>query len=276
MRKAVVLVLALALAGSAFAQMSVGISLGTREPQVSSTDPNFVEPSGAIGDFLGANPAAGQIEWFNLDQQVLVLDGTWQQFTFDLSPTGISPTGLTGNGVVDINKAVLEHIRIKSLGAASAGQPISIWIDEVVDHYRAAIPPGQPVVDKLISTFSGFADNTEVMFQEPRFSGSTSANLMATPNFSGIDNTVGHDDLSSVRTDFQFLDDQTSPARWVRLTTYRSVVAGVGTPQALPIVAQAKTGGTYSQSLVTIWLRGTPEPTSLLLLGLGTLILRRR
>jgi len=261
MRKAAALVAVGFLVSSAFAVPFVKISLGVREVTGGLLD------SYSPGQFYMAGNPSGQIEWYQLDEQVLWLDGTWQQFTFHLDPAHISQPSFTGDSVPNVDKVILEHIRFRSNGWAFL--PISIWIDEIQHTFDpAGIPPPQSV---LISTFTGYADNTEVMFQEPRFSGSTSGNLALTPNFSGIDNAVGHDDSHSVRTEFQWVD--TLDTRWLRLTTY---LVPSTKPESNPVLAQVRDGGAYAASTVTFWMRGIPEPASLVLLGLGALLVRRR
>jgi len=256
--------LVLAMAVPAMAVPTVQISLGVRE----------TGQTGNIGDFMPN--AGGQIEWFDYDVQTLVLDGTWQQFTFDISNTGITTSPLfTGYGSISQDRGTLEHIRIKSTGYRTP----TLWVDEIRNIYDPAGPP--PVVDQLISTFADdvtnpgnpYPDGTEVMFQEPGFSGSTNANYdLSGPNKSGIDNTVGYDDSHSVKIEFWFIDND--PSRWIRLTPY---LAG-GNPEANPLLAEA--GGptaAYASSMVTFWMMGIPEPATLALLALGGLaVLRRR
>ncbi len=269
MRTGALLLVTIALVGVAVAgdpAPTVKISLGLRETPTLQAVP---------GDFAGTAGHSGQIEWFNKDEQTLVLDGTWQMFTFDVSAAAIAAAGLTGNGIVESDLGVLEHLRI-----LSDGYPwdITLWIDEIRNIYDPAGPP--PVINKLISTFDGlagnggvpYADGTEVMFQEPRFSGSTSGNLALLPNFAGIDNTVGRDDSSSVKVQFRFVDN--APTRWVRLTTF---LAPATKPESNPVLAEAGgPNGLYASSTVTVWLRGIPEPASLLLIGLGAALLRKR
>ncbi len=269
MRTGVLTLVTVALVGAAVANGSaptVKISLGLRETPTLQAVP---------GDFVGSAGHSGEIEWFNKDEQTLVLDGTWQMFTFNISAAAIASPGLTGDGIVETDIGVLEHLRILSTGYPLE---ITLWIDEIRNIYDPAGPP--PPINKLISTFDGaagnggvpYADGTEVMFQEPRFSGTTAANLATTPNISGIDNTVGRDDNSSVKVQFRFVDDQ--PTRWLRLTTF---LAPPTKPESNPILAVAGgPTGRYTSSTVTIWLRGIPEPASLLLIGLGAALLRKR
>ena len=112
--------------------------------------------------------------------------------------------------------------------------------------------------------------STEVMFQEPGFSGSTGGNIQPSPNYSGIDNTTGHDDSHSVNATWMF--NNYANYNWLRYTAYST-----SQPEANPILALADAnGGIYASSTLTFWMKGVPEPSALLLLGLGGLLIRRR
>lgn len=269
--------LVLVIAMPAVAQTpTLKISLGTREPT------NLTLITGAPGGFHAGNPAGG-IEWFNKDQQTLVLDGTWQQFTFDLSAAGISAVSFTGDGLISADKAALEHLRImrpKGAGATS----VELWIDKIqMTQDPTGLPPASTVT---CSTFDGVAGNggvpyaagAKVMFRDPSFSGSTSGMINAAagvPNVTGIDTTTGQDDSYSLKAQWKWLYTnpvyQDSP--WLRLSSYYTTTV----KEVIPIVAEA--GGpsaSYTSSSVKIWLKGVPEPASLSLLALGGLALLRR
>jgi len=263
------------MAVPAMGEPSFKISLGVREAQVGG-----LPITGTPGDFYTTANPGGQIEWFNLDQQTLTLDGTWQQFTIDLSATGISTDTLfTGNGVVDQDLGILEHIRI--LNDNNYGSAVHIWIDDIHNVYDTGAGP-PPAVDEVISTFDGvdgnggvaYDDGAEVMFQEPKFSGSTDPNIDPTgPNLSGIDNSVGYDDLHSTRCDFRFVIPDPTPPSWLRLTPYHTT----GKTESNPLVALVKDAGAYNTSTLTFWMKGVPEPATLALVALGGLaVLRRR
>ena len=115
------------------------------------------------------------------------------------------------------------------------------------------------------------ADGTEVMFQEPNYSGSTDAHVINHPwSVSGIDNMTGHDDTHSVESAFQFVDY--SDTRWLRFTTWASA------NEDRPVVALANGGenALYDSASLTFWMKGVPEPASLSLLVLGGLVALRR
>lgn len=250
MKKALIVIAVAVLASSAMAA-SLQISMAVRETGTTA----------AIG---GNGGSAGGIEFVGLDGQELILDGTWQMFTFDLSALPIAAFAGAANGVLDGAAGTIEHIRLKSNGSV-VGAPIELWIDDLVDNID---PPG-PVgpTDNLISGFEGYADGTEVVFQEPGFSGSTSGNVILDPNNplyfnqAGVDNTTAHTGTASYRAKYTFVD--ADPSRWVRLTTFN-------TPN-LPNVAVR-----FDQdSIISFWMKGVPEPTSLLM-ALPLLALWRR
>lgn len=266
MRYFVVCAAALMVAGPAFAA-SLDISLGVRETNYAT----------APGTFGIAGSGGGNIENFGLGAQALDLNDTWQQFSFDVSSGGLAYGGVgsvTGDGILTSSNSVLEHVRI----GGGIGGKITMWIDNISISYDPAGPQGLQVVP--ISTFDvqtggagAYADGTEVMFQEPGFSGSTSGNLLAGINFSGIDNSVGQDDTHSVMTEFKYVDNSSS--RWLRYTTFGG---GAGwQPERNPVIAEAYSGGLYDSATLTFWMKGIPEPGTLALLAFGGLgVLRRR
>jgi hypothetical protein len=124
-------------------------------------------------------------------------------------------------------------------------------------------PSGPPPPETVVfGSFEGFADDAEVIFRDPRFSGSTSPFLALTPNFAGVDNSVAHDGSASYRTEFQFIDGTTT--NWLRLTTFNA--ENVPNP--------AITFG--FDGTVSFWIKGVPEPSSLTLFGLCAVALLRR
>lgn len=227
---------------------TLSISIGVRETNAGG---------GADNGIGGNGGAAGGIEFINRDGLTLTLNGTWQQFSFDLANANLNGqvtafAGATANGVLEGSYGTLEHIRIKSNGSTA---PISLWIDDVVNTVDPAGPP--PPQSVLIGNgFEGFADGTEVMFQEPGFSGSTTANILA-GSTSGVDSSMFLNGAASYGVDFQFVDND--PTRWVRLTSFNTL----NVPN--PIVR-------FDQSsVVSFWMKGVPEPSTLVLLGLSGL-----
>ena len=215
--------LVLALATAVSAQNTVKVSIGIRETAAGTG--TFTN----IGDNGGSS---GGIEWVNRDAQTLTLDGTWQQFKFTLATDPLTAfAGATANGMLDGAFGVLEHIRI--LNDAGVTEPIAIWIDDVANTLTGP-------VTTTFGTFETHPQGTEVMFQEPAFSGSTAANLVAGSS-AGVDNFF-HGRSPSYKTRFQFIDN--TPTRWLRLTTFNTAI------QPNPLIR-------FDQgSVVTFWLRG--------------------
>src|SRR5690606_20189329 len=110
----------------------------------------------------------GGIEWVNRDGYDLPLDGQWHTISINIPSGTLTPfAGVGANGVLDTAIGTLEHIRIRSNGNDG---PITLWIDEVT----VSVTGGT----FLLTGFEGYPAGTEVMFQEPSLSGSTSANLL--------------------------------------------------------------------------------------------------
>lgn len=82
------------------------------------------------------------------------------------------------------------------------------------------LPPlGCPYSPDVITGFEGYADGTHVMFQDPRYSGSTLAHLAMTPNSAVVSSEVpAYAGGKTSRVDWAWLD--ASPTRWLRLTTH--------------------------------------------------------
>ncbi|MBN1816561.1 MAG: PEP-CTERM sorting domain-containing protein [Sedimentisphaerales bacterium] len=243
LKSMVLLTVIVGLAGVAVQEAGAGlaISIGVRET-------GTAEPIGGNGG------AANGIEFIDMDAQTLTLDGTWQQFTFNFGSAAVSPfAGATANGVLDGTRGVLEHIRIRNVDGFT--NPITLWIDDIVNTTAAA-------GDVLVTGFEGYDADAQVIFRQPSFSGSTAGNLAASPNFSGVDNSEGYAGDASYRVELQFVDD--TDTRWVRLTSYNT--------SNLPNPAI----DFGPDSSLSFWVKGVPEPTTILLLGVGTLMLRRR
>ncbi len=240
------LLLALGLASGLAAQApTVQISIGVREVGANG------QPFTNIGDNGGSS---GAIEWINLDGQTLTLDGTWQQFTFDVANDPVTFfAGVTTGGVdgaIDGTHGTLEHIRILNTGGAT--DEIAFFVDDIAN----TITVNGQAQTTTFGTFDGYADDQEVMFQEPSFSGSTAGNVLLGP-LSGVDNYVASRS-ESCRFNVQFVDN--SPTRWVRMTTFNT------TTQPNPMVR-------FDQgSIISFWMRGGVSQDNLGSQGPGTAI----
>ncbi len=78
-------------------------------------------------------------------------------------------------------------------------------------------------------TMESFTAGDQVFVQEPTFSGTTSGNLLNSPDVSMIDDTIGDASAKSVRVEWQFRAESTT--QWVRLTTNGTGLAGLPNPE---------------------------------------------
>jgi hypothetical protein len=235
----VIAVLTMLGIGSSSAQ-ALKISIGIRE-------------TGGSGPAFANGGATGGIEWVNLDGQTLTANGTWQLFTFVPSAATLTAfAGATANGVLDTDWATLEHVRILNSDGLTA--PIRMWIDDVANTDSGGT---------TTEGFESFSLNSEVIFQEPSFSGSTSGNILA-----GSSSLVSSSDaVSGSQSDeigFQFIDN--SPTRWVRLTTF-------GTPNLPNPAMHVRESAVVGSPSISFYAKAiiVPEPASLTLglVGLG-------
>ncbi len=231
------------------ASAQLQLSIGVRETGFAGGADNGVGGNGG---------STGGIEWINLDGQNLTMDGTWQTFTWTFATDPVNAfAGTSANSILEGSFGVLEHLRIRNTGGVTA--PIKLWIDEISNTFT---PPGGGSTTVTFGDFEGFAPGAEVIFQEPRFSGSTSGNLALAPNTSVVTNTASFAGAQSDQVDFQFVDG--TPTRWVRLTTFN-------TPNVPNPIVRFDGG-----SVLTMHVRAVPEPGTLAVLGLGALALLRR
>ncbi len=238
MRLALIGIAALILVQPAAAQ-NLAISLGIRETEAGG---------GPIGVPLGGDGGTtGGIEHVNRDGQSLLLDGSWQLFTFNFQSDPVTAfAGLTANSLYDGTRGTFEAIRIRNTEGHT--QPIRLWVDQIVNT--------SPRAAEVITGFEGYGNGTEVMFNAPKHSGSTFANLTG-PNSALTTDIVAYAGSSSLEVNFQFVDND--PARWVRFYTFNA-------PNLPNPVIDFSPGNT-----VTFAMRGllVPEPGSAVLLMIG-------
>ena len=112
--------------GAAARAQTFAVSIGVRET-------NSAAPLGENGG------TAGTIEWVNLDGLTLIPDGTWQQFTFNLTTDPITAfAGLTANSILDGTYGVLEQVRV--LNDTGIVAPITLWIDDITNSTTTMSP----------------------------------------------------------------------------------------------------------------------------------------
>jgi hypothetical protein len=235
---------------------SLLVSIGVRE----TGNPNNL--------LVGANGgSANGIEFINRDGQTLTADGTWQRFVFTpLTDPLTAFAGATANAMLDNDWGTLEHIRFANV--ADGETRFRVWIDDI-DNTTSTGPVN-------FANFESAALGTESVFQEPRFSGSTTANLQMTPNTSLVTNSMAHTGTQSNQIDFEFLTDAPAPANWLRLTTSNTA----NTPNPLVRLRESVAGGAPLPTTISFWAKAIviPEPSTILLLGcsLALLILDSR
>lgn len=208
---------------------SVQISIGTRETGFAGNPNGTIAANGGFG---------GGIEWINKDGQTLVLNGTWQLFTFDLDVDPVAGfAGTSANSILEGLYGTLEHIRVLNNNGVTA--PMTLLIDDVQNSTTSMANGGPDVED-----FELWTNGDEVLFQEPGFSGSTSGNVLA-GGTAGVDNTLPTRTPGVYRVDCQFVD--TDPTRWVRLTSFNAT----NTPNAVIRYDD--------DSVVSFWMCGWTE-----------------
>lgn len=251
MRTIVVMTGLVFLAVPAVWAQNLAISIAIRETEVDG---------GATGGPVFADGGTtGGLEFVNRDGQMLALDGSWQLFTFTpASDPLLAFAGTTANSILDGGWGTLEMLRIANIEGIA--QPIRLWIDQVTVTERAGA---------TVEGFETFDPGVEVIFQEPGFSGSTWANLVAGSS-SAVTDALAFDGDHAYELNFQFVDDD--PTRWVRVSTFDTpnlpnpaVPLQHGSPEFAPTISF------YARALIV------PEPASCALLaGVGGLALLRR
>lgn len=249
---------------AAYAQAAeLRLSLGVRET------------NNPVGTAIGANGgSAGSIEWVGRPNDgvtdldvTLVPAGSWQLVTFDLNAGPIR--GFTGDHVLSSTTGlgVLEHLRLAN--TTDGVKRYKVYIDDVVNTVNG--------VPTLLTNFDSDALGSEVMFQDARFSGSTSSKLLASPSTNKVSNAKAFSGANSFELEFEFVDDNGtsvgSAGTWARVTTSAAA--------ALPNPVIGVPGGSTNTSTVSmqIFVAAVPEPASAGLASMaivGLFGLRRR
>lgn len=234
------------------------------------------ETNNAAGTPLGSNGGAtGTIEWVgrpndgvtDLDVALVPADNAWHLVTFDLNAGPFR--GFTGNHVLasTTGLGVLEHLRIAN--TTDGVKRYIVYIDDVVNTVN-----GTPTV---LTNFDSDAAGAEVMFQDARFSGSTTANLQLTPNTNGVSSDFAVSGANSYKLEFEFVNDNPAGVggggTWARVTTSSATT--------LPNPVIGVPGSATNTSTVTMQLRvvAIPEPATCglaAMVALGLAAARRR
>jgi uncharacterized lipoprotein YddW (UPF0748 family) len=95
--------------------------------------------------------------------------------------------------------------------ANAEGSDDATWQVEVVPRPPCTIVP--------LTGFEAYDNGARVLFQHPRYSGTTSSHLAESPNIAGVtDDVAAFKGSKSYEVQWQWVD--TSPNRWMRLTTH--------------------------------------------------------
>ena len=255
------------------------VALATTVGQLSAAELRFSlgvrETNNAAGTAIGANGGAtGPIEWVgrpndgvDLDVTLVPVDNAWHLVTFDLNAGPFR--GFTGDHVLSSTTGlgVLEHLRIAN--TTDGVKRYIVYIDDVTNTVN-----GTPT---LLTNFDAAAAGAEVMFQDARFSGSTSANLQLTPNTNGVSSDVAFSGANSYKLEFEFVNDNPtgvgSAGTWARVTTNGATT--------LPNPVIGVPGSNTNTSTVSMQLRivAIPEPATCglaAMAALGLAAARRR
>jgi hypothetical protein len=231
------------------------LSIGVRETQAGG---------GASGGPIFSNGgASGGIEYVNLDGQSLTVGGGWQLFTFTPSTDTLTAfAGATANSVLDGEWGTLEMIRVRNIDGIT--EPITLQIDDLSNF------DGTTTVTE---SFEGQPVGTEMVFQEPNFSGSTATNLVA-GGTAGVIDSAAITGQQAYEFNMQFVD--ATDTRWARLTTFGTTIGG-NPAVRLNATAGVPTISFYARALGPDTV--IPEPSTVALVGLaigGALCVRRR
>ncbi len=240
LKNALVLVIVGGAAAGHAAAQSIAVSIGVRE-------------TGSVAGLGQDGGTTGGIEWVDRDANIVSLDGSWQQVSFNLSNAQLLAfAGITANSMWDGTRGVLEHMRLRNTDGLTA--PLRLYIDDLT-----LTGPGQP---NFTDGWESVALGAEHIFRYPGFSGSTAANLIG-PGSSAVTAAMAHTGAQSYEMNLQFVD--ADPTRWARVQTFNTITGGNPTVDF---------GGT-----VSFWIKGevVPAPGAAAMLALaGVTALRRR
>lgn len=234
----------------------IRLSLGVRET-------NAAGPVGSNGGSANGIEWVGRDTTTGLDLTLVPADNAWHEVRFNIANPVVGFAGSTADGNLASTSGfgTLEHLRVAN--TADGFTRYRIWIDDLVNIVND--------VATTITDFESYSVGDEVIFQEPRFSGSTSGKLQASPNLAGVTDAIAFGGTKSYGFDFEFIDDTAAGAggsgNWARLTSSNT--------SNLPNVAIGVPGGPTNTSIVSMQVRveAVPEPASLLLGVMGCVAL---
>jgi hypothetical protein len=176
-----------------------------------------IRETGDTGDLGTPGSTSGSIEWIGATEALsgapqgvpISPSAEWQTLVFDPATSPI--TGFTGNGEIDGTRGTLEHlaVAVDAMSPDRSTGPYLLYVDNVVN-----VDAGRS--DVVIADFEGFDLDSEVLFQEPTYSGSTGGDLSFPPSGSSTVGT-GNPGQSQLLTWF-WID--TTLERWARITTF--------------------------------------------------------
>ena len=154
-------------------------------------------------------------------KNVLYPSNTWQTLIWQRDSVSNSPPdnaviwNNSGCGAtLDGQYGILESLAIAQDDISDTG-PIELYIDNIMNG------------GTVIQDFESAALGTAATFEPPSYSGTTSANILSTPNVSMVTNSTADTGAQSLRVSFQF--KTLGSNQWVRLTT--SAAAGTPNPE---------------------------------------------
>lgn len=146
-------------------------------------------------------------------RQLTLAQGTADSWVLLAGPPGatVSSTGAIRGWVpVKADAGLTFTFTIRASNAA--GQDDETW--------QVAVPLPSLCLPVRLADFEAYADGSEVLFQEPYYSGSTTPHLRTTPNVRRVTSSVpAFDGDKCYEVQWKFVDGGTQ--RWMRLTTYQ-------------------------------------------------------
>ena len=175
----------------------------------------LIRESGDTGPIGSNGTATGQFEFIGANTTgaggaplgiAISPTNGWQTVTFD--PATVVAFGGLGDGVITQTRGIIGALAV-TVDSASANRSAGVYrmfIDNIVN-----------VGAGTVTDFEGFPLDSEVVFQEPTFSGSTDANLAFPPSASANSDDFNNGGVRSQLLTWVFKD--TGAARWVRIAT---------------------------------------------------------